>query len=221
MNADSEISHTKKDFKDRSDQNLQELLEGKDKRNTQKATQGALSQFSQYLAAKKLPKLQDLTVDNLPEILYNFYPSVKPLKSNNYSVQTLKCLRSGLNRYFCKEKGFNITKDSQFVRANEMFQVVLVKSKKQGLGVKRSTPAISEIDLKRISEYFIHDHVNNPNPKKLQQQMIFYIIYFFCRRGRELVRDDPRHIYHDYSTRQRPICYAEYRRGRQKSRTWW
>ena len=27
--------------------------------------------------------------------------------------------------------------------------------------------------------------MNHPSPKKLQQCMIFYIIYFFCQRGRE------------------------------------
>ena len=34
-------------------------------------------------------------------------------------------------------------------------------------------------------EYFNYDHVVKPNPKRLQQQMIDYIIYYFCCHGRE------------------------------------
>ena len=66
-----------------------------------------------------------------------------------------------------------------------MFQAVLVESKKVGKGVKRSYPPITDIDLERIAEYFTHNHMNLPNPKKLQQQVTLYIIYFFCRCGRE------------------------------------
>ena len=70
-----------------------------------------------------------------------------------------------------------------------MFQAVLVESKKVGKGVKKSYPPITDIDLERIAEYFSHDHMNHPDPKRLQQQMIFYIIYFFCRRGRKNLYD--------------------------------
>ena len=66
-----------------------------------------------------------------------------------------------------------------------MFKAVCVKAKKQGRGVKRSTPTITAIDLERIHEYFNHDHVTFPDPKRLQQTIIFYIIYFFCCRRRE------------------------------------
>ena len=55
--------------------------------------------------------------------------------------------------------------------------------------MKRSYSPITEIDLERIAEYFAHDHMNDVNPKKLQQQVIFNIIYFFCRRGRENLYD--------------------------------
>ena len=77
-----------------------------------------------------MPKYDILNVSELPEILFNFYPSTKPLKGEHYSVQTLKCLRSGIARYYRKEKGIDITKDSPFIRANEMFKAVLVESKK-------------------------------------------------------------------------------------------
>ena len=66
-----------------------------------------------------------------------------------------------------------------------MFKAVQVDAKKKGLGSRKKYPPISEIDLERIAEYFCHDHITAPDPKRLQQNMIFYIIYFFCRRGHE------------------------------------
>ena len=183
---DAELHETsKRQFKQRSSDELKELLDGKDKVNTQKATAGAIKQFTQYLLAKKLPEIDRLDLNDLPSILYDFYPAAKPIKSDGYAVQTLKCLRSALSRYFRKEKGFDITKDAPFIKANEMFKAVLVEAKKNGLGVRKSYPPITSVDLERISEYFVHDHMNKPDPKRLQQQVIFNIIYYFCRRGRE------------------------------------
>ena len=97
----------------------------------------------------------------------------------------MKCIRAALDRYFQKERGIDIVKDENFIRANEMFKAVCVESKKAGKGVKKSFPPISQIDLERIAEYFCHDHMTKPDPRHLQQNMIFYIIYFFCRRGQE------------------------------------
>ena len=79
----------------------------------------------------------------------------------------------------------DIAKNTMFVKANEMLKAVQVDAKKKGLGVKHSTPPISDIDLECIAEYFCHDHVSVPDPRRLQQNIIFYIIYFFCRRGGE------------------------------------
>ena len=66
-----------------------------------------------------------------------------------------------------------------------MFKAVTVHSKKQGKGVRKSYPPITPIDMEMITEYFNHDHVTVPDPKRLQRHMLFYIIYYFCRRGRE------------------------------------
>ena len=66
-----------------------------------------------------------------------------------------------------------------------MFQVVLVECKKNGKGVRQHHPKISPVDLECIAEYFNHDHITLPDPRCLQQSMIFYIIYYFCHRGRE------------------------------------
>ena len=158
-------------------------MEGKDKKSTQCATDGFTKQFSEFLAAKNYPKLEDLVVTKLNDILYDFFSSVQTQKEEQYVIQTLKCITAGLNRYFRKSLRVDIAKDAQFVKANEMLKTIQVESEKKGKGIKYSYPPISQIDLERISEYFAVDHITVPNPKHLQQTIVFYIIYFFCQQG--------------------------------------
>ena len=173
------------EFKTVSDDQKATILSGKDKKSTQKVTKGAVDKLKKYLHAKKLPEFDAVPDDQWPEVLYNFYMEVKPKKEEDYAVQTLKCLCAGLNRHFKAEKGINIIKDPGFMRPNEMFRGVIVHSKQVGKGIKKSYPKISEADLKRIGAYFNHDYMNHPNPCMLQQNVIFFIIYFFCWQGRE------------------------------------
>ena len=180
-----ETSVTKNSFKSINSDEKEKILQGKDKASTQRATKSYMDQFKNFLLLKNLPEVDDISPQDLNKILCDFYSSVRPQKKDDYSVQTLKCLHSGLNRYFRKAKGIEITNDPMFVQANEMFEAVKVNAKKQGRGARKSTPSISAIDLEWIAEYFLHDHVTNPDPKHLQQNILFYIIYFFCRRGRE------------------------------------
>ena len=96
-------------------------MEGKDKVSTEKATAGAMNKLKDFLTVKNHPKIEDLTSELLGPILYDFYAVIKPQKSEDYSVQTLKCIQSRLARYFRSMKGIDIIKDTEFVQANEMF----------------------------------------------------------------------------------------------------
>ena len=155
------------------------------KKSTQRSTEGALRQLAEFLAVKQLGELKDIDTLDLPDILLDFYCLIKPKHDEDYATQSLKCIRAALNRHFRTVRGLDIVKDTRFVRTNEMFKGVLVESKKHGKGVRQSTPKISPTDLKRIAEYFDHDHMNSPNPKKLQRHLLFYIAYYFCCHGCE------------------------------------
>ena len=173
-------------FKERSEAEIKELLDNKDKKNTQRATNGALRHFNAFLESKQLPKIEGINdAAELASILEDFYIALKPIKENDYSAQSIKCIRSAINRYTRKEKGIDICHDPRFTKANERFASVLVESKKKGKGVKIPTTPISTVDFERICEYFCYDHMQKPDPRHLQQQIIFYVIYYFCRRGRE------------------------------------
>ena len=158
-------------YKDRTDEQKKKLLNEKDKKNTRAATDNYMCRFIGYLQLKSHPKIDELNSVQLNGILYDFYSEVQPQKKDGYCVQSMKCMRSGLNRYFRKEMGIDITQDSEFVQANEMFKAVCVEAKRNGKGAKRSTPKISQIDLERIAEYFNYNHLNCPDPRRLQQNM--------------------------------------------------
>ena len=164
---------------------LTKFWKGKDKESTQPATEVYLRQFKHFLHVKNYSSIEDIQTSDLAQILFEFYNSPQPQKKDDYTVQSLKCICTGLNRYFRKERGIDIAKDSMFVKANEMLKAVQVDAKKKGLGVKRSYLPITPVDLERIAEYFCHDHVTKPDPKCLQQNIIFYIIYYFCHHGCE------------------------------------
>ena len=172
-------------FKSRNKGETEQLLKGKDKTSTQRATHIYVTQFKRFLQVRNLLNIDDICTSDLDSILFEFYSSIQPQKKEDYCVQTLKCIHAGLNRYFRTSRGIDIAKDSMFVKANEMLKAVQVDAKKKALGVKKSYPPISQLDLERIAEYFNHDHITVPDPKHLQQTMIFYIIYYFCRRGCE------------------------------------
>ena len=94
-------------------------------------------------------------------------------------------MRSNLNRWFQEKRGINIITDTKFVKANMMFKGMLVKAKKAGKGIRKSTIPISDPDLRILGAYFDVDHVTTPNPRVLQKTVMFYIIYYLCRRGQE------------------------------------
>ena len=79
-------------FKTRSEEEKAKLLKGKDKENTQKATEGSLRLLRTCFLEKHFGSLEDIDDSRLPQILYDFYSEVKPKKGTDYAVQTLKCL---------------------------------------------------------------------------------------------------------------------------------
>ena len=41
----------------------------------------------------------------------------------------------------------------------------------------------------------MHEHEEEPDPPKLKQCVMFYILYFFCRRGQENLHDMTKETY--------------------------
>ena len=100
----------KNSYKELISEQKELLLKLKDERNTQQATDRPILQLNDFLALKSKPNIDDISDLDLGEVLSDFYCSVQPQKKNDYSVQSLKCLRAALNRHFRTVRGINIVK---------------------------------------------------------------------------------------------------------------
>ena len=152
-------------FVECDEEDIASLLTDSKSKNTKRSTNTSLNRLRAYLRVKKYPELEEISDDELPELLTKFYSSARTKKAGEmYQTSSFKVLRAGLNRYFRINRTLDIVTDHRFMRANMVFDGVQVKAKKTGKGVTRSTPHISEADLKKIGEYFDIDHITNPQP---------------------------------------------------------
>ena len=166
------------------------LFQNKDSKNAQKATDSHVGHLKDYLHCQNKSLIKDIADDNLSNILFNFYSSTKPTNGETYSIETLKCISVGLNRFFKKYRNIDITQDCHFIQENKMFRSVTVNAK--GKEVVKTMKPITPCDFQTITEYFRHYYMNNPHPKKLRRTLLFYIIYYFCRHGRENLKNGKR-----------------------------
>ena len=164
-----------------------------------------------YLAEKNLPAIEDILDVNLPKVLFDFYTEVKkkdktprknPKKNKSnvpevkeqcenideYKNSSLKCMRAALNRYFIEKRGINIITNERFLQANEMFRGVTKKARREGRDSSEHKEAINEDEMKTLSQYFTKNMQGSLNGRHLQEIVLFNIIYFIGRRGRENLR---------------------------------
>ena len=186
----------------------EDIFKARKSENTNRATRTWVTCFNEYLSEKQLKPEPDLTNDELPQILSDFYVRLRKKKvkkivhklgkdgkvipehadSDDYKNTSLKCILAALNRHFKATRNLDIISNEKFVKCNEMFQGVTKKGKREGRGEIESKPPIEEEDMKRISDYFLRNMKGAPNPAKLQEMLLFYIIHYGGRRGRENLR---------------------------------
>lgn len=206
--AEPSKSAKKSRFKTVNDTKKQHIFDQRKKPNTNKATKLWLNCFKDYLLEKNYNTMEELTNDELPLVLEQFYTEVrkKEGKSNPerekampendddddpnrlYKNTTLKAIRGALARYFKEKRSIDIISSEKFLRANEIFQGVQTINKQFGKGNIVNKPPIDDADLAKITEYF-ETGMNGPtNPALLQEICLFYMVLYMCRRGRENLR---------------------------------
>ena len=170
----------------------EQILQGSKKESTNKATESHMKLFRSYLRKKKNSAIiEEICDSDLPDIICDFFYSARSKEKQTYAVQSLKCIRASLNRYFKTVRGINIITDSRFIRCNEVFDGCKAKAKKEGKGVRKRTEKITDDDMNKIGQYFSqnYQYEKELDPRKLQQCVMFYIMFFFCRRGQENLHD--------------------------------
>ena len=99
-------------FADLSRQEIASLVEEKVSKNTQSVTKTALSTLKAFCGEKYPDKVQnfDKTSKEEPnELLADFYPNARKKTGENYKKTALTSIRFGLQRYFNRIRGFNIS----------------------------------------------------------------------------------------------------------------
>ena len=163
----------------------QELLDKRQSDKTRMATKSYVKLLEEYLEYKSMKQLEEITDTELPQVLFSFYTNVCKEDGEIYKLASIKCIRASLNRYFKEKRSIDVIQDPRFIQANEMFRAVIVETKCQGKAVTISKRVIKKADMEIIANHFNHNHQAEPDPKLLQRNVIFNILYFFVRRGRE------------------------------------
>ena len=69
-----------------------------------------------------------------------------------------------------------------------MFRGVTKKARREGRGSSEHKEAINEDEMNTLSQYFTKNMQGSLNGRHLQEIVLFNIIYFIGRRGRENLR---------------------------------
>ena len=201
--SDEEISENDKEnsrFATLSEKEKEDLMKNRKAKNTNRATKQWTNAFRSYLKAKKLPNLDLLTIDELPDILGDYYFSLRQKPEKNkvpgqkttpkcYKNSSLKSGRAALNRYFKDKLGIDIISNEKFLLANEQFQAVTKKGKDEGRSEMNSKDPICDEDMAKITAYFEKNMLSKPDAEKVQEMVVFMIIYYGARRGCENLRE--------------------------------
>lgn len=183
--ADSSSKKKKKDrFLKSNQQRKDRIFDGRVAPNTKKATQTWLKCLNDYLQEKEVAEDLDAVSDeDLPNLLFDFYTDVQSTKNQTYKNTTLRCLQAGINRYIKEKRSIDIISDPRFLRSNEMFKGVQWEGKKLGKGAVKHKDIIESEDMEQLQDYF--SRYMTPDPTILQRFVMFNLMFYMCRRGRE------------------------------------
>ena len=125
------------------------LLQNRKALNTNRATKQWISCLNAFLKERQLPDVDSIDLEQLPQIISDFYFSVRKkkitddgteptekeaarAKLKHYKNSSLKSGRAALNRYFKGTFGIDIISNQKFIKANEIFQAITKQGKEEG-----------------------------------------------------------------------------------------
>lgn len=167
--------------------------ENLESRKTKETTEFAVRVLLEFLSSgRNRPmtalELGMLSPGDLCSILQDFYANVRNSKGELYSKSSLLCIRHGISRHLkSKNVTFDITKDTQFAPANRVFMAMLRNTRAQGKGHVEHKPPVTPGDMRKL--YTDSDVFDVHSPQGLLHKVWFEIQLYFCRRGRENLRE--------------------------------
>lgn len=178
------INHnTSNRFANVSHDEINDMLKKKRTKNTHSSTKVAANVLKKYCEETgKGIDFENYSSFELNNILMNFYVAARTEKGEHYKINSMRGIRSGLQRYFMEEINpiFDIILSADFTEANICFENVLKHIRSLGKGETSHYPEIEPEDLQKLySSFDIED------PYGLQHKVWFDIMFQLVRRGRE------------------------------------
>ena len=201
--SEFEGNSNKKRFKTVTSEEKKLILDKRKAENTNCSTKQWINCLREYIIEKSYPDLDLLTDVELNDVLGNFYIEARKKKvfeeidpndpddeekKTNYKNSSLRSARAAFTRYFKDVRKVDIRTSEVFIESNEIFLGKTKDNKERGLGKIENKPPITDQDMETLGIYFKSVMLGAPNPYGLLQIVIFNIIYYLCRRGRENLR---------------------------------
>ena len=127
--------------------------------------------------------------DLLANYLRRFYAEARQRNGEVYSKSGYANIRSAIQCHITSapyNRTINILQDPAFKQANNMYKGKLKEIKKSGKDITKHKSPLSEEDMSKLRLH-LKSHMNTP--KGLQEKVMFDVLYFFGRRGREGLRE--------------------------------
>lgn len=154
--------------------------------STKFSTKHHVDKFKEFLSSHNYPNdIEHMPISYLAQYLRFYYFSLRTKDGAFYSPNSLIGIRAAIQRYLngpTIDRQVNIMNDREFNRANATLKAMVGKFLKSGQTTKQSFKAIQSEDMRKLFSYF-----DASTPHKLQQEIWFYITYYFGLRGRETI----------------------------------
>ena len=172
---------------------IEEIEQKKNKENTKKVIKKAVKVFRSFLSEKNMPvEFEEYSTPDLDEALKSFYANARTEKGELYKVTSFNQIKYGITKYLKETHHIDISGED-FEKSQTTFLAVKKDLVVKGKGKVEHRPPVSKGDLQLLYD---HPHIFNPDtPKGLQQKVLFELILYTCRRGRENLHDMTKKTY--------------------------
>ena len=149
--------------------------------NTERCTKFGVKLLHTYLSECGIPEdFVTIEVERLSPLLERFYAAARQEDGSLYKLNSMKSIRSSLQRRYLEKCEVDIVEDNRFIKANTIFSNICKRIKAAGLGDTTHYPEIEPEDVRKLCSSF-----NIDDPYGLQEKVWFDIQLYLIRRGRE------------------------------------
>ncbi|XP_033880983.2 uncharacterized protein LOC117415117 isoform X2 [Acipenser ruthenus] len=153
---------------------------------TQKQTKWAIKIFKEWLANEKKPTIfEHLPDEEINDLLYSFYPSVKKQTGEHFGKSSLTALRLGINRHLRDppySRQLSLMTGKPFLTSNQKFLGLLKQLETENKGMLSHHAPLQPGDFKKLIETGV---LGVDNPLALQRYVWMTLALHFAVRTAE------------------------------------